>query len=203
MNRRRPSSVGCSSLSPWSTSRRLSWSSSEPGELAGRLFRRLRPVADGGDLAGGVRALLEQDAEAVVVQDRRLDLHGLVVLAAGVGPDDDEAGLLADRAGDLAAALLDRRGGLVAAVVAQRAGHDDGDAGERARSGALPLVGHPHPGGAPLLDDLAVPVHGEPVADRRGDGGTDAVGGRELLLGRLGDPVERAEVARERLRRGG
>src|SRR3712207_5198730 len=78
----------------------------------------VRAVADRGDLTGGVGAVLQEYPEAVVVQDRRLHLHRLVVLAARIGPHDDEAGLLRHRAGDLAAALLDGGGRLVAAVVA-------------------------------------------------------------------------------------
>src|SRR3954470_13062637 len=53
--------------------------------------RSLRPVADRRDSAGGVRPLLEEDPEAVVVEDRRLHLHGLVVLAARIGAHDHEA----------------------------------------------------------------------------------------------------------------
>src|SRR4051794_36806582 len=79
----------------------------------------LAPVPDRRDVPRRFGALLEEDAKTVVVQDRCLDLHGLVVLVAGVGSHHDEAGLLRDRPGDLAAAVLDRCDGLVAAVVAQ------------------------------------------------------------------------------------
>src|SRR3712207_9020813 len=86
-----------------------------------------------------------RDWSSDVCSSDLLDRHRLVVLAAGVGADDDEAGLLRHRAGDLAATLLDRRGRLVAAVVAQRPGHDDRDAGERTGSGVLPHeIGRAH-----------------------------------------------------------
>ena len=53
--------------------------------------------------------------------------------------------------------------------VGQRPGDDDREPLERARHRLVGLLDEVHPGGAPLLDDLAVPVHGEPLADRRRD----------------------------------
>src|SRR3712207_6850862 len=50
------------------------------------------------------------------------------------------------------------------------------------------------------LHDLAVPVDGEPVAERGGDRRPHAVGGGQLLLARRHDPVEAAEVPGQRLR---
>src|SRR3954464_14545503 len=77
--------------------------------------RDLAAVADRRDLRRRLGALIKENAEPVVVQDRGLHLDGLVVLATGVGTHDDETGLFRHRAGDLAAALLDRGDRLLAA----------------------------------------------------------------------------------------
>src|SRR4051812_49782070 len=46
----------------------------------------------------------------------------------------------------------------------------------RAGPGAFPLVGHAHTRLPPPVHDLAVPVDGEPVADRPGDRRAHAIG---------------------------
>ena len=55
-------------------------------------------------------------------------------------------------------------------------------------------------GGQPL-DDVAVPLVGEPLGDRGRDRRADAVDAASSLDARAGDRVERAELAGERLRR--
>ena len=47
-----------------------------------------------------------------------------------------------------------------------------------------------------------MPVDGEPLLQRRGDGRADPVDGGQLLLGRRLDRLDRAEVAGQRLRGG-
>src|SRR4029079_11701628 len=86
---------------------------------AGRLGADLRYVAR------RVRAVGQQHPEAVLVEDRHLELHGLVVLRPGRVADDDEVGLLRDGGGGLPAAREDRLLGLVAAEGVERAGDDD------------------------------------------------------------------------------
>ena len=72
----------------------------------------------------------------------------------------------------------------------------------------MPRRGELHPGVRPPLDDLGVPVHGEPVDQRVGDDPADAVDGGQFVSGCGADGVERAEVVGQgaggdRLRRGG
>src|SRR5690606_40196630 len=86
---------------------------------------------------------------------------------------------------------------LFRSVVLQRPGDDDGEPLECARHRVVALVGHPHPGRPPRLDDLQVPVRllprpglGEPVLDRLGDRRADAVDGGELLDRRAADRAD-------------
>ena len=57
---------------------------------------------------------------------------------------------------------------------------------------------HPDAGGGPALDDLAVPVNGEPVMDGAGDGGADALDGGEFFGGGVGDGVHRARTVEQK-----
>src|SRR5690606_35621576 len=57
-------------------------------------------------LAGGVRALVEQDGEAALVEHGDLQLHRFVVLGSGVVADHDEGGLLGNGTGDLRSPAL-------------------------------------------------------------------------------------------------
>ena len=58
-------------------------------------------------------------------------------------------------------------------------------------------------GGPQPVDQVAVAIDREEPLDALRDGRTDAVDGDELLLGRVGDAIEVADAARERLRGGG
>src|ERR1700729_2942008 len=47
---------------------------------------------------------------------------------------------------------------------------DDRHALQRSRHAGVTLVGHPHPGRSPFLHNVAMPVDGEPLGHRIGDG---------------------------------
>src|SRR5689334_8633473 len=80
--------------------------SSHSSGWAGRMTMSgigLLVCADRGYLGRGFRALLEEGAEAVLVQHGDLELDGLLVLGAGGVAHDHERGLLRHRARRLAA----------------------------------------------------------------------------------------------------
>ena len=118
-------------------------------------------------VTGCIRALVEEDLEGGLVEHRDTELLGLVGLGAGAVAHDDEVGLLRHRAGSPPAAGLDGRRGPVTGEVLQRAGHDDGQALERTGPIVAALLLEADAGGAPLLDDLPVPVDVPPLARGR------------------------------------
>src|SRR5436190_2780453 len=73
--------------------------------------------------------------ERVFVEHRDAERLGFVRLAARVGASHHRGGLLADRAGHLAAEPLDRLGGVLARHRGQGTGQDVGLARQRARRG--------------------------------------------------------------------
>src|SRR5699024_7852475 len=81
------------------------------------------------------------------------------------------------------------------------AGHDDGESFERARNRLIDLVGHSDSGGAPFLDDPAVPILGKPFGDCRRDGRTDTTDISQFLCGGGGALIQRVEMPRQRPRR--
>ena len=130
---------------------------------------------------------------------------GLVGLGPGVVADDDVVGLLRHRARRLAAAGEDRLLGLVAGEPLERPGDDDGQPLEGARRGLVDLVGHPHAGSGPLVDDRAgASRRANHVDHGLGDDAADALDGGELLAAGGADRLHRARSARPaRARRSG
>src|SRR5699024_9155942 len=76
-----------------------------------------------------LRAAVEQQLEAVLVQDRPAEVAGLGLLGPGAGTDHHEVSLLRHRSGSLAAAGEDLLLGPVPGVVLQRPGDHDAQAG--------------------------------------------------------------------------
>src|SRR6266545_1872052 len=153
---------------------------------------------------GGLGPVLEQDPETVRVQDRHAEGHCLVILRPRRLPDHHERGLLRHRTGHLAAAGLDRRGRLVPGEALDRPGHDERQPSQRLRHVRLgPLLPHLHTRGAPLVDDVAVPVDAEPVHDRGRDRRPDPFHARQLLGGSRLDTVQIVVRGGQGLRRGG
>src|SRR5690606_6413492 len=125
--------------------------------------------------AGGVRSLVEEDVEAGLVEDGDAEGLGLGRLRPGVVAADHEVGLLRHRARRLRAAGDQGLVRLVAGDVGGRPGDVGAQPGQRLRAGVVDLLGEPDTGLAPLADDLAVPVDGEPLPYRTRDGRADAL----------------------------
>src|SRR5215475_14211301 len=139
----------------------------------------------------GVRAFREQNIEPIFVEDRNSQLGRPVELGSGVFARDEEVSLLGHRARRLAATELDLRCRLVSGVPLQRAGHHNREPIKRTGPALDRILDEPHTGVSPLLNDFAMPLDREPVADRRCNRRSDTLRGRELLLRGARDSVDR------------
>ena len=130
--------------------------------LGGRLLLR--------HCACRLRPLLEQPAEARLVEDRHAELAGLVGLGARRSRRRRRS-----RSSSRRCPTPCRRAPRMASFASSRLkpssvpGDDDGQPLERARDGLVALVLHPDAGSRPPLDDPPVPVDVEPLADGLGD----------------------------------
>src|SRR6266550_2709517 len=145
----------------------------------------------------------EQRFQLTLAEERHAGgLRLLQLRGAGLLADDEARRLLRDAVGDLRAELFERRLRLLASERLERARDHVLVAGQRSFLRAVALVGDEGQAErAQLVDEAAVVVVAKPFGDGLRTLGTDPLAFDEVLLRRLEQAVDAAEVTREVLRR--